>query len=152
MGMIIAVDCGVNGGISWNDGEQTEAVKMPPTDADICALLASLSCKAKDIEIYIEEPPLYAGRNIPGSAVGKMMMNFGLILGASIACGFRVHRVRPAIWMKTHPIGTKGEQTSTAWKNKLKGRAAELYPNADVTLATADSLLILDSARRGVIN
>jgi hypothetical protein len=152
MKMIIAVDCGVNGGISWTHGEQTEAVRMPPTDADICALIGSLSCRAKDIEIYIEEPPLFVGRNIPGSAVGKMMMNFGLILGASIACGFRVHRVRPATWMKTHPIGTKGDLTTTQWKNKLKGRASELYPNADVTLATADSLLILDSARRGAIN
>lgn len=152
MPLYIGCDPGKNGGFAWTDGESFECAAMPPTEADVNALLAHLSTKAKDVSIYLEEPPLFAGRNIPGSAVGKMMFNFGVVLGVSMACGFKVHRVRPQIWQKTHPVGTKGELTTTQWKNKLKGRAQELFPTCDVTLKTADALLILDSAVRGAIN
>lgn len=155
MPLYIGCDPGKNGGFAWTDGESFECAAMPPTDADVAALLAHLSTKAKDVSIYLEEPPLFAGRNIPGSAVGKMMFNFGVVLGVSMACGFKIHRVRPQIWQKTHPVGTKGELTTTQWKNKLKGRAQELFPtlsSGDVTLKTADALLILDAAIRGAIN
>jgi hypothetical protein len=54
--------------------------------------------------------------------------------------------------MKAHPVGTKGDRSTTEWKNVLKARAAELFPDQDVTLWNADSLLILDAARRGAIN
>lgn len=38
--------------------------------------------------------------------------------------GWKVHRIRPAIWMKAHSVGTKGERSTTEWKNVLKSRAA----------------------------
>ena len=154
--LIVAIDPGVNGGIVWSaDGDPVEACKMPATDIEVCQLLADLSCKAKDVELFLEEPPLFAGKNIPGSAIGKLMWNTGVLYGAAVACGWEVHRVRPAIWQKAHPVGTKGDLTTTAWKNKLKARAGELYgsvPGLKVTLANADALLILDAARRGAIN
>lgn len=150
--IIIAVDPGVNGGIVCWDGEQITTQKMPPTDSDVCSFLAEISLKAKEVEMFLEEPPLYAGRNIPGSAIGKLMWNTGVLYGASYALGFRIHRIRPAIWMKAHTVGTKGELTSTQWKNKLKAKAQELFPTVDVTLWNADALLILDAARRGAIN
>lgn len=150
--LAIACDPGANGGFAWTDSERTEAAPMPPTDADVAELLSHLATKAKDVTIYLEEPPLFTGRNIPGSAVGKLHHNFGLVLGISLACGFRVHRVRPQAWQKAHPVGTKGDKTTTAWKNVLKGRAQELFPDADVTLKTADALLILDAGVRGAFN
>ena len=86
--------------------------------------------------------------------IGKLMWNTGVLYGAAVACGWEVHRVRPAIWQKAHPVGTKGDLSTTAWKNKLKARAGELYgsvPGIKVTLANADALLILDAAMRGAI-
>jgi hypothetical protein len=80
------------------------------------------------------------------------MWNTGVLYGCAVAHAWEVHRIRPAIWMKAHPIGTKGDLTTTAWKNKLKARASELFPNETVTLWNADALLILDAARRGAIN
>ena len=153
MKLLVAVDPGVNGGVVWKtqDGE-IGCEKMPAGDAAVCELLVELSNKAKDVEIYLEEPPLFAGKNIPGSAIGKLMWNCGVLYGASVVLGFRIHRVRPAIWMKAHPVGTKGELTTTVWKNKLKSRAIELFPTVDVTLWNADALLILDAAERGAIN
>ena len=148
----IAIDPGVNGGIVWRKAGKTFAVRMPPNDFSTVELLVSLRDPAFIIEIFIELPPLYCGKNIPGSAIGKLMGNYGVIYGASVALGFKVHPVRPPIWQKAHPVGTKGELTTTQWKNKLKARASELYPDLPVTLATADALLILDAAIRGAIN
>jgi hypothetical protein len=80
------------------------------------------------------------------------MWNTGVLYGAAVAMGWKIHRIRPAIWQKAHTCGTKGELTTTQWKNKLKARAAELYPTVDVTLWNADALLIYDAATRRVIN
>jgi hypothetical protein len=150
----VAVDPGANGGVVWNEGGKVHAVKMPPTDFDVVDLLVKVACKSALVEIYVEEPPLFTGAKIPGSAVGKMMFNFGIVYGAAIALGWKVHRVRPQAWQKAHPVGTKAgaNLTTTAWKNKLKARAAELYPDHSVTLATADALLIYNAAARGAIN
>lgn len=150
--LTIAIDPGVNGGVVWNHQGRTTAMRMPPTDFDTCALLADLSKRSGIVILYIELPPLFAGRNIPGSAIGKLMLNYGVCYGAAVALGFKIHPVRPPIWQKAHPVGTKGEQTTTVWKNKLKARASELFPDLPVTLATADALLILDAGLRGAIN
>jgi len=148
----IAIDPGVNGGIAWRKSGQTFAMRMPPNDFATVELLASLRDPAFTMEIFIELPPLFAGRNIPGSAIGKLMLNYGVCYGASAALGFKIHPVRPPIWQKAHTRGTKGELTTTQWKNKLKARAAELFPDLPVTLATADALLVLDAGLRGAIN
>ena len=151
--IIVAIDPGVNGGIVWSfDGDPVECAKMPGTDIEVCQLLADLSCKAKDAELFLEEPPLFAGKNIPGSAIGKLMWNTGVLYGAAVAMGWKIHRIRPAIWQKAHTCGTKGDLTTTQWKNKLKARAAELFPAVDVTLWNADALLIYDAATRRAIN
>ena len=150
--LTIAIDPGVNGGVVWHLSGKTTAMRMPPTDFDTCALLADLSKRSNIVILYIELPPLFAGRNIPGSAIGKLMLNYGVCYGAAVALGMKIHPVRPPIWQKAHPVGTKGEQTTTQWKNKLKARASELFPDLPVTLATADALLILDAGLRGAIN
>lgn len=153
MALIVAIDPGVNGGIVLVDRDGVVQVqKMPGTDYEVVSFLVEVSNTSKEVDCYLEEPPLFAGKNIPGSAIGKLMWNTGVLYGAAVCLGWKMHRVRPAIWQKAHTCGTKGELTSTAWKNKLKARAAELFPTVDVTLWNADALLILDAARRGAIN
>jgi hypothetical protein len=147
----IAVDPGQNGGIAYSFLGKTYAVKMPPTDFDVVAFLAGLSKQSRLVELYLEEPSTGGWGPASKHSVGKLQFNVGVIYGASIALGFKTHRVRPAIWMKTHPVGTKGDRTSTEWKNILKQRAAELFPDHPVTLATCDALLILHAAARGEI-
>ena len=151
--LIVAIDPGVNGGLALLDRDGLVTVqKMPGTDFEVVSFLVEVSNTAKEIDCYLEEPPLFAGKNIPGSAIGKLMWNTGILYGAAIAMGWKVHRIRPAIWMKAHSVGTKGERSTTEWKNVLKSRAAELFPSVDVTLWNADALLILDAAKRGAIN
>jgi len=150
--IIVAIDPGVSGGIAWHCKAKTFTSAMPDGDSAIASLIADLSRLEPCAELFIEQPPLFAGKNIPGFAVGKMMQNYGVCYGAAAALGFKIHTVRPPAWQKTHSIGTKGELSTTEWKNKLKNRAAELFPQLSVTLKTADALLILDSALRKAIN
>jgi hypothetical protein len=148
----IGIDPGVNGGICWRHNGRTTAMRMPPTDFGAVEVLVGISKQAPIVTLYIELPPLFAGRNIPGSAIGKLMMNYGICYGAAVALGFKIHPVRPPMWQKAHPVGTKGDLTTTQWKNKLKNRASELFPDLPVTLATADALLILDAGLRNAVN
>ena len=151
--LIVAIDPGVNGGLALLDQEGVVTVqKMPGTDYEVVSFLVEVSSTAKEIDCYLEEPPLYAGKNIPGSAIGKLFWNTGVLYGAAVCLGWKMHRVRPAIWQKAHTCGTKGERSTTEWKNVLKSRAAELWPTVDVRLWNADALLILDAAKRGAIN
>jgi hypothetical protein len=76
-----------------------------------------------------------------------MAQNFGRIEGAAIALGWRMVRVHPKQWQKAHGL-VKSGATQGEWKRRLRALAAELYPGQDVTLKTADALLILDWARR----
>ena len=151
--LIVTIDPGVNGGLALLDQDGVVTVqKMPGTDYEVVSFLVEVSSTAKEIDCYLEEPTLYAGKNIPGSAIGKLMWNTGVLYGAAVCLGWKMHRVRPAIWQKAHTCGTKGERSTTEWKNVLKARAAELFPTVDVTLWNADALLILDAAKRGAIN
>jgi len=60
--------------------------------------------------------------------------------------------VGPKTWQKALGLGAATGMSKTEWKNKLKARAAELFPNVDVTLWNADALLIYDAATRRAIN
>jgi hypothetical protein len=79
-----------------------------------------------------------------------MFENFGIVLGAAMALGYRIERVTPQKWQKELGLGTSKGLSKTEWKNKLKGRAQELFPNIPITLKTADALLIWEYERRKV--
>jgi len=150
--LIVAIDPGVNGGVVWQFQGKVYAVKMPPTDFDVAEFIAKLAKLTSWVEFHLEDPPMFTGRLIPGSAIGKLQRNVGVIYGAAVAHKWKINLVRPPKWLKAHPVGTKGDLSTTAWKNKLKQRAGELYPDVAVTLWSADALLILDAAKRNAIN
>lgn len=147
----IAVDPGVNGGIAYSFNGKVHAVKMPPTDFDVVAFLAALQKQSRLIELYLETPSTGGWGLASKHSVGKLQFNVGVVYGSAIALGFKVHRVRPQDWLETHPVGKKAGRKTTAWKNILKARASELFPDHPVTLATCDALLLLHSAARGEI-
>ena len=87
--LIVAIDPGVNGGIVLLDQDGVVTVqKMPGTDIDVVSFLVEVSNTAKEVDCYLEEPPLYAGKNIPGSAIGKLMLNTGVRYGAAVCLGW----------------------------------------------------------------
>ena len=101
-------------------------------------------CDTK-VRMLIEDVAGYAGGpGQPGSAMFKFGRNLGVIQGIAAALRFRVEMVRPQKWQTALGLGNSRGMTKTEWKNKLKAKAQQLYPNIPVTLQTADALLILE--------
>lgn len=144
MSKIISIDPGASGGIAWRDNEgQIHCVPMPKTEGDTLEQLREIGFV--NARCYIEEVGGFCGVGQPGSAMFKFGRGFGFVIGVMMASYVRVDLVKPQAWQKHFGFGTiKEAGGKTAWKNKLKARAQQLYPNQSVTLKTADALLILE--------
>ena len=150
----VAIDPGKSGGIAaWPEGATfPTAFAMPQTDGDILAELRALKA-ASTVEpvAFIEQVTGYRpGRRQPGSHMFTFGDNYGFIRATLQTLGFRIELVRPQVWQKTLGLGTSTGLEPRAWKNKLKTKAQQLYPNVTVTLKTADALLILDYGRQNI--
>ena len=143
MKKLIAIDPGKSGGISWNDSDNMpHAVPMPDTEGDVINQLREIGLVGTTA--YIEEVGGFCGKGQPGSSMFKFGRGFGFCIGALMMAGCRVVLVKPQVWQKHFNLGTVSlSGGKTAWKNKLKSKSQQLFPSCDVTLKTADALLIL---------
>ncbi len=139
----IAIDPGVSGGIAWKLAYGIRAIKMPETEDDICGKIKEIYYHLDKPTCVVEEVGGYIGRPQPGSRMLVFGRNFGYCLGVLKCLGARVVLVRPQKWQSILDLG-KSEGNRTKWKNKLKQKAQDLFPNLDVTLSTADALLLLE--------
>lgn len=137
----IAIDPGVSGGIAYTDGGTVHALPMPATLHDLSSTLASL-CKDKPT-VFLEELPKFGGK-MSASSMGVMFRNYGRIEGILAMHQCRIEYLRPQVWQKALGLGDK-KTHGDRWKAHLKGRAQALFPRLDVTLKTADALLILEA-------
>lgn len=147
---IIAIDPGKSGGIAHRydnpPDEDTEAQAMPDT---LKELVEVCDVGTHPIVAYVENVPKFCGPKLPGSVIFPMAENFGAVQGILAALGIRTILVRPQDWQAGLGIGTRSKSKDKAdWKRKLKAEAQRRFPQLNVTLATADALLILDYAIR----
>jgi hypothetical protein len=144
---IIAIDPGASGGIALRDHEGcVTACRMPPTEGDVVVFLHSASTAPGARVAYVERVGGFTGEGQPGSAMFRFGRGVGVLIGALMALNWRVIEVPPQRWQKFIGIGTRGGDSKTDWKNKLKAEAQRRYPDQAVTLATADALLMMDYA------
>ncbi len=137
---LLSIDPGASGGIAWTDGTETHCSPMPTTLGDLVAQLRSLSADGYS-RCCLEQVVGF----IPGGGAGAMFkfgQSFGQIQGCLQAMSFSVTEVRPMKWQKFLSCGDK-KSHGKAWKSHLKGIAQSMFPACDVTLKTADALLIL---------
>lgn len=139
---IVAIDPGVNGGIatySVDTGKVIEVVNMPQTPQE---LLRFLRYYQLNTVCYLEKVG-----GIPGMGASRMFnfgQGFGWLEMALLACKIPTIEVTPQKWQKELHLGNKRSKTKTEWKNKLKQRAEQLFPNVGrITLNISDALLIL---------
>jgi hypothetical protein len=163
---LLAIDPGESGGLAWTDSNGTQCLAMPPTDGDILDLLRSIKASGVD-RCVIEQVGGFTGEGQPGSRMFNFGESYGFVKGCLMALGFRMELVTPQRWQKELCMAKEPKQKfskamtaeqrkaaksfnakiKTRWKNRLKERAQQLYPEQTVTLKTADSLLILDYAK-----
>ena len=79
----------------------------------------------------------------PGSAMFNFGRNVGMAHGMLAMTSATVVEVPPRSWQKVFiPSGRQGRER-TDWKNDLKTAAQRIFPDLNVTLRTADALLML---------
>jgi hypothetical protein len=156
----IGIDPGKNGGVAVLSpkGSLLAATGMPDSPKGLLDVMMEakvLGTKYGEyLRVCIEKVGGFTGRTGVGGnfvARGSHMFEFGKATGwaemAAVAVGAtEIITVIPAVWQKSVGIeprvrGDNGESDGE-WKNRLKDRAAELFPKADITLKTADALLI----------
>ena len=146
--MLLAIDPGLSGGLSlYTEGAGVLAVAMPPTEGDVVTLLRRYKEIGLEMAV-VENVPWVVGSKVNPASTGKLQRNVGVIHGALLGLGIQHRLVAPQDWQRPLRLGTCSACSgSTEWKNKLKAEAQRRFPHITVTLATADSLLILDWAR-----
>lgn len=157
---IIAIDPGKSGGIALSGPNRMEKTLLPGstittesmpdnTGGLVRALSNAYQNRIGQAVAYVENVPKFCGPKLPGSVIFPMAENFGAVQGILAALGIRTILVRPQDWQAGLGIGTRSKSKDKAdWKRKLKAEAQRRFPQLNVTLATADALLILDYAIR----
>jgi crossover junction endodeoxyribonuclease RuvC len=146
---ILAIDPGLSGGVAVSRFGKTECWPMPETQGDLLALVRDIktaaAVEAGELVCVLEEVSGFAGKAQPGSAMFRFGEHFGFVKGVVQTLEIRLVLVRPQVWQKGFGLGTASACASkTEWKNKLKAEAQRRFPHLNVTLKTADALLILE--------
>lgn len=147
----LGVDPGASGGMAIVNGVFTEVTPMLPTDSDIWAWFSVRDFGECWAFAVIEKVGGYIGEAQPGSSAFKFGASYGKLLMALTAAGIPFEEVTPQRWQKAlgiAPRKSKQGETKTAFKNRLKQKAQQLFPGVTVTLATCDALLIAEFCRR----
>lgn len=147
---IVAVDPGSAGGFAIRENGKVRVFGMPGTDGDIYIELREIveraTSEGSKCVAIMEDLVKFCGVGRPGAASIVYGRNHGFIEGVLTGLGVRIERVRAQQWQKDLGLGTSRGMSKTVWKNKLKAMAQRLYPalNGEITLKTADALLILE--------
>lgn len=139
MKKVLGVDPGAGGGFAVLDGEGKliECIAMPETDHDINDFFT----RHEDADCaYLEQVHSMPGQGV--SSTFKFGMNYGFLRAMLTAHKIRWVDVTPSKWQAALCIKPIKDEPKVAHKNRLKGRAQQLFPKAKVTLKTADALLI----------
>lgn len=144
----LGIDPGASGGlVALSTKGVISAVKMPATEMDAWRWFEEYACG--DCFAIIEKVGGYIGENQPGSSAFKFGRNTGLMIGFLTAAHVPFEEVTPQRWQKGLKIPKRRkDESKTEWKNRLKSHASKLFPKVNVTLSTADAILISEFCRR----
>lgn len=168
-GIYIGIDPGQNGGLAAVNGSGRVlcAIAMPDTERDVWNWFYQWSTYSSsnpgfmvgDIYACIELVHSMPQQGVASSF--KFGKHFGSVRMAAIAAGLSIQGVQPVKWMRSmgiSPATKKKVKTKkgkiklkvdkVAHKNNLKARAQEVFPKQNVTLKTADALLLAEYCRR----
>ena len=151
--MRLAIDPGASGGIASEEDSGGIRTWPMPANADMLCVLARIAGGLSETKVaYLEALVKHTGWAMPASAMAVYAANWGRCEGILTALGYKIVIVQPKRWQKEVGLSRAKKESKTAWKNRLKVEAKNRFPNADVTLKTADALLILAAAQTGKLD
>lgn len=155
----LGADPGETGGIAviTSDGSWVFCEKMPTTAKRLLDMLrnvvSELPIAAAAIERIDPRPTGYKDKS--GKWMQSILRSTCIIYGdflqlhmGLLAVDIEPEIVGPKEWQKEFGMKREKGQTKTAYKRDLKELAQFLFDDVQVTLATADSLLIAEYCRR----
>jgi hypothetical protein len=157
----LGVDPGLNGGIAVIAAEKRDngtafymvsVLSMPATEADIVDAFIPFRPEelhnGDSVFAYVEAVPT-AIFQIRKSDNAKLYGSYRGLSMALSALQIPQSHVPAKIWQRALSIPSrKKTETQSKWKNRLKAKAQQLFPDVAVTLATCDALLIAEYCRK----
>lgn len=110
------------------------------TEKELCLRIKEFTRSPFRVYAILERAQPMPGQGI--SSTSKFMDNYGMLRGFLMALDIPFKIIRPQVWQKHYSMKKRKGETQTAWKQRLRQRAQELYPNIKITAETADALLI----------
>jgi len=136
----VGVDPGANGGIAMIHKNKCTAWRFPKDNTkQLIKILKTikLTNRVNNIICYVEN--VHAFPTDARSRAFAFGTNFGIWLGMLTAFSISHNRVTPSTWQKHFGPLPKDKKER---KNKIKQIALERHPEAKITLATSDAILI----------
>lgn len=154
----IGIDPGVKGAMAVIMGRKTGTVPLPDTELDMLDMMVNLRINGKIIkgdrgyfcciEQQTPRPTFFKGTSSVLPSTVKLFGNYVRWRMAIIAAGIPFVEVSPVKWLRHFNLKRLKNEEPNRWKNRLKGKAQQFYPNIKVTMANADALLIATYAKQ----
>lgn len=144
----MGIDPGTKGGVAVvsETGAVLGLVPLGPDPADVVEALRKAFALGSVEAIVLEHVWSSPGWGHAGAfTFGKV---FGAICGVLLAHRREYALVLPRTWQGAYKLKPAPEATKTEKKNGTKALALDLFPEASVTHATADALLLAEYCRR----
>lgn len=154
LGTYLGVDPGKNGGIALiRDQEDVNLFPMPTTERDIWFLFDNLLAPSR-IKAIIER--VHSMPNQGVSSTFTFGMGYGGLRMALTAARIPFEEVTSRTWQKGLGVSPrKKTESKSQFKNRLRAKAQQLFPDLDVwrsskkeQLSVCDALLIAEYCRR----
>jgi Holliday junction resolvasome RuvABC endonuclease subunit len=152
--VFMGIDPGISGGIAVIRKGKVSHTSMPSTERDVWEWIrwwqdeGDILVPDWSVMAMIEQVGGYIGEAQPGSAAFRFGQSYGGLRMALTAADIPFQAVVPKTWQKTFSLTRGKSEAKTAWKNRIKAKAQQLFPSEKVTLAIADALLIAEHCRR----
>lgn len=159
----IGIDNGSCGGIAILLGNQLRTIKMPESEKDLLGTFAFEKARFErqlipvvaTIEQQIPRPTVFFNPRL-GQTQSSILKSTCILYAqymqtriALLATGIPFQAVVPETWQTEIGLPHKKQTRSdNAWKNVLKQKAQQLFPEHKVTLWNADAILLAEYCRR----
>ena len=142
--LFIGIDPGIKGGIAFIYDDDYHVKNTPNTVQEMAQTLIDMKGIAPNTPTYC---CIEAVHSMPGNS-GRSMFTFGTNYGQWMGILATLHipyvLVTPHKWMSWYGSRPKNRKDR---KNHLKNLAQQRFPNAKITLGTADAMLIANYLR-----
>lgn len=143
----IGIDPGASGGIAILHQTTVLTYQITKSTTDLVDWLEQNTKSEKRFAVIEWINPSYFGSAKGSNA--KLYGNYMLIQGVLTTLRIPFETVKPTKWQRDMDIPPKGKsERRTNFKNRIKGRAQELFPGVRIVLATSDALVIAEYCRR----